>query len=79
MSLKNRLHRLESIVWRENTTPGDQIDPDQCIVSLGLDPMAVRELARSKGSSLIEAISEMLGIEPREFLLQLREAAYPRR
>ena len=45
MSLKNRLHRLESKEWRENTTPGDQIDTDQCLVSLGLDPTAVRELA----------------------------------
>lgn len=76
MGLEARLKQLESKIRPTNTAPEQHIDLNQCVVRLGLVPAAVRELARSKGSSLAEATSEMLGIEVREFKRQLQKAAY---
>ena len=75
MGLEARLRQLESKIRPANTAPEHQIDLDQCIAHLGLAQAAVRELARSKGSSLVAATCEMLGIEPREFKRELHEAA----
>ena len=77
MGLEARLRQLESKVRPANTAPEPHIDLDQCLARLGLVPVAVRELARSKGSSLAEATCEMFGIEPREFKRELQEAANP--
>lgn len=76
MGLEARLRRLESRVRPANPEPEDQFDLDLCITHLGLVPGAVRELARCKGCSLIEAMCQMLGIELREFKRQLQEVAY---
>jgi hypothetical protein len=76
MGLEARLKQLESKIEPTNTAPEQHIDLNQCVASLGLAPAAVRELARSKGSSLVEATCEMLGIELREFKRQLLETAY---
>ena len=73
MGLENRLRQLESKIQPVNSIPEYHIDLDQCISHMGLVPATVRELATSKGSSLIEAICEMLGIEVREFKQELRE------
>jgi hypothetical protein len=75
MGLEARLKQLESKIRPANTTPEHHIDLNRCIARLGLVPAAVRELASSKGSSLAEATSEMLGIEATEFKRQLQEAA----
>jgi hypothetical protein len=75
MGLEARLRRLESKVIPANTQPEQNIDLDQCIAQLGLVPVAVRESAQSKGSSLVEVMCEMLGIKAREFKRQLQEAA----
>ena len=73
MGLENRLRQLESKVRPAYTIPEYHFDLDRCIEHLGLAPVAVHELASGKGSSLIEAICEMLGIEVREFKQELRE------
>jgi len=73
MTLANRLKQLESKirpVWAEEDR---HFGFDGYVSRLGLEPAAVRELAQSKGRSLIEAMCEMLGIEVREFMRQLRE------
>ena len=75
MGLEDRLKRLESKVRPANAALEHHIDLDQCITRLGLVPAAVRESARSKGSSLVEAMCEMLGIDVREFKRELQEAA----
>lgn len=78
MNLEGRLKQLESKVKPANTAPPEHhIDLDQCIIQLGLDPAEVRESAQSKGSSLVEVMCEMIGIEPREFKRQLQEASNP--
>ena len=74
MGLVARLKQLES-KWKPANMLERRPDLDQYITHLGLVPAAVRELARSKGSSLVAATSEMLGIEPREFKRELHEAA----
>ena len=74
MGLEARLRRLESKVIPANTQLEDEFDWDQFVSRLGLQPATVREVARSKGSSLVEATCEMLGIEPREFKSWLQEA-----
>ena len=75
MALEGRLRQLESRIRPAYTIPEYHFDLDQCIERLGLAPVAVRELASSKGSSLIEAMCEMLGIEVREFKNELRDVA----
>ena len=75
MGLEVRLKQLESKVRPVDTAPEQHIDLDQCVASLGLIPAAVQELARSKGSSLVEATCEILGNELREFKRQLQAAA----
>jgi len=77
MGLENRLRQLESKIQPVNSIPEHQFDLDQSIEHLGLVPVTVRELATSKGSSLVEAMCEMLGIEVREFKRDLQEASYP--
>ena len=73
MGLENRLRQLESKIQPVNSIPEHQFDIDRWIEKLGLVPATVHELANNKGSSLIEAICEMLGIEVREFKQELRE------
>jgi hypothetical protein len=76
VGLEARLKQLELKIRPTNTALEQHIDLDQCVARLGLVPATVRELARSKGSSLAEATSEMLGIDVREFKRQLQRAAY---
>ena len=73
MGLEGRLKQLESKIKQTNSIPEHQFDLDKSIEHLGLVPVTVRELATSKGSSLVEAMCEMLGIEVREFKHELRE------
>jgi hypothetical protein len=74
MSFEFRLKRLEWKVRPLKAIPEHKIDFDLIITHLGLVPADVKELARSKESSLIEAMCEMLGIEVSEFKDELREA-----
>ena len=74
MGLEGRLKLLESKVRLVHIAPQNHVDLDQCIASLGLVPAAVRELARSKGSSVAEAMCEMLGIDVRQFKRWLQES-----
>jgi len=74
MGLEARLKRLELKVRPASIAPEHRIDLDQCIASLGLVPADVREVARSRGSSLVEVMCEMLKIEAREFKRLLQEA-----
>lgn len=67
MGLENRLRQLESKVKPAYVAQEHHFDFDRWVTSLGLVPAAVRELAASKGSSLIEALCEMLNIDYREF------------
>ena len=67
MGLEARLRQLESKVIPANIQREVHFDWDQFVLNLRLDPDAMRELARAKGSSLVELTCEMLGIEPREF------------
>ena len=50
-------------------------DPDECIRHMGLDPTVVHTTAQDSGKSIVEVISGMLGIEPREFMRLLKEKA----
>ena len=75
MNLENRLRQLESKIKLTNYGPEKPFDIDQYMTRLGLDPMAVRESARSTGKSIVEAMCGMLGIEPREFIRLLKEKA----
>ncbi len=65
--------RLESKVRPARAAPEHHFDFDRYVAKLGLVPAAVRELAHSKGSSLIEAMCEILGIEVRAFKKALEE------
>ena len=67
MGLENRLKQLESKIRLANFMAEQLPDTDQCIRHPGLDPVAVRDAARNSHSSIVEPISVMLGIEPREF------------
>jgi len=73
VGLENRLIRLESKVRPISKVSEHFLDFDLFIEHLGLVPAAVHELALRKGSSLVEAMCEMLGIEVREFKDALRE------
>lgn len=75
MGLDARLRNLESKVIAAVREPAHSFDLDRYLVSLGLVPSAVRELAHNKDCSLVEAMCEMLGVEPREFKRELQEAA----
>ena len=75
MNLENRLRQLESKIKLTNYGPEQPFDIDRFMTRLGLDPMAVRESARSAGKSIVEAMCGMLGIEPREFIRLLKEKA----
>ena len=75
MGLEARLRQLELKVRLVNIASERLFDIDQYIVQLGLDPVAVRESARRTSSSLVEVVSAMLGIEPREFARLLKEKA----
>ncbi|MGD0354877.1 MAG: hypothetical protein ABSB31_05475 [Dehalococcoidia bacterium] len=77
MTLANRLKQLESKIRPVEAKEEHPFSFDEFIPRLGLEPAAVRELAQSKGRSLIEAMCEMLGIEVREFMRQLREKIGP--
>ena len=74
MGLEARLKQLES-----KGKPANMLerrpDLDKYITHLGLVPAAVRELARSNGSSLVVAMCEMLGIDHREFKRELKKVA----
>jgi hypothetical protein len=73
MNLGNRLKYLESRIRPAEAEEQHHFDFDGFVSRLGLEPAAVRELAQSEGSSLIEAMCEILGIKIREFRRQLRE------
>jgi hypothetical protein len=73
MSLENRLKQLESKMSLVNSMMEQPLDTDQWIRHLGLDPVAVRDAARNNHSSIVESISVMLGIEPREFARLLNQ------
>ena len=75
MSLENRLRQLESKIKLTNHGLEQPFDIDQYMTRVGLNPMAVRESARSAGKSIFEAMCGMIGIEPREFIRLLREKA----
>lgn len=65
MSLENRLKQLESKIVCRNVLPELPCDPDDFIRRLGLDPVAVRDAALNNRSSIVEAMCQALGIEPR--------------
>jgi hypothetical protein len=73
MTLASRLKQLESKIRPAEPLEEPHFSFDEYVPRLGLEPAAVRELARSKGSSLIQAMCEMLGIEVRDFMHELRE------
>ncbi len=73
MTLANRLKQLESKIRPVEAEEEPHFGFDAYVPRLGLELAAVRELAQSKGSSLVEAMCEVLGIEFREFRRQLRE------
>ena len=75
MGLEARLKQLESRLSSRGILLERSYDPDECITHLGLDPVAVREAVQSTGSSIVVAVSAMLGIEPREFARLLKEKA----
>lgn len=73
MGLEGRLRRLESRVKPAHISPERCFDLDECLTKMGLVPAAVRELARSTGSSLVEAACQTLGIKVRDFKKALEE------
>ena len=73
MGLAARLKQIELKLRPVTIVPERLFDIDQCIVHLGLDPVAVRESARNIGRSIVEVICEVNGIEPREFQHLLKE------
>jgi len=75
VNLENRLKQLESKIKLTNHVPEKPFDIDQYMTRLGLDPMAVRESAHSTCKSIVEAMCEMLGIEPSAFIRLLKEKA----
>jgi len=75
MGLESRLKQLELKMKLTNYGLEQPFDIDQYMTRLGLDPMAVRESARSTGRSIVEVMCEMIGIEPREFTHLLKEKA----
>jgi hypothetical protein len=79
MGLAARLKQIELKMRPVTIAPERPLNIDQCIVHLGLDPAAVRELAVRTSRSLAETISAMLGTEPSEFARQLKEKANSRR
>ena len=75
MGLENRLTRLELKMKLLVPVVEVPFNVDDCIVKMGLDPAGIRESARQAGSSLAEAISLALGIEPMRFVRLLKEKA----
>jgi len=75
MSLENRLNRLELKMKQYLPVTAIPYNTDNCITKMGFEPAAVREAARRAGSSLAMVVSEMLGVEPREFVRLLKEKA----
>ena len=75
MSLDVRLKQLELILSSRKIMLGYSVGTDDVIRHMGFDPVAVRELARNTGRSIVEVICEKIGIEPREFQRILREKA----
>ena len=75
MSLENRLNRLELKMKSSLSVMAVPYNTDDCITKMGLEPAAVREVARRAGISLAGIVSEMLGVEPREFVRLLKEKA----
>jgi hypothetical protein len=75
VNLEGRIIRLELKMKPAVPEMRAPLNTDDCILKLGLDPVAIRESARRAGSSLAMVVSEMLGVEPREFLRLLKEKA----
>ena len=75
MGLENRLTRLELKMRPDVPATRVTFNIDDCIKKLGLDPTAIRESVCGTRSSLAEAISTALGIEPREFARQIKARA----
>jgi len=75
MNLENRLNRLELKIKQSLPVMLAPFNTDESITKMGFEPAAVREAARRAGSSLAGIVSEMLGVEPREFVRLLKEKA----
>jgi len=75
MRLEARLKQLESILSFRKTMVDHSVSTDDIIKHMGFDPVAVRDSARSSGKSVIEAMCEMIGMEPSNFQRLLREKA----
>ena len=75
MNLDGRIIRLELKMKPEVPEIRAPLNTDDCILKLGLYPVAIRESAHIACSSLAETISLALGIEPREFLRLIRVKA----
>jgi hypothetical protein len=75
VNLEGRLNRLELKMKPEVSGKRAPLNTDDCILKLGLDPVAIRESAHMASSSLAEAISLALGIESRELLRLIRVKA----
>jgi len=65
MDLENRLACLELKMRPDVSATRVTFNIDDCIKKLGLDPTAIRESVCGTRSSLAEAISAALGIEPK--------------
>ena len=75
MGLETRLKQLESILSSRKTMFEHSVGTDDVIKHMGFEQAAVREAARRAGSSLAGIVSEMLGVEPREFVRLLKQKA----
>jgi hypothetical protein len=75
MNLENRLNHLELKIRATILVVEVSFNTDNCIKKLGLDPTGIRESVCGTRSSLAEAISAALGIEPREFARQIKVRA----
>jgi hypothetical protein len=75
VNLEGRIIRLELKMRPEVPEMRAPLNTDDCILKLGLYPMAMRESASMASSSPAEAISLALGIESKEFLRLMRSKA----